>query len=187
MLPTLSLNVQTFLHLLFSLNCLILPQVTTWQPLLYWQNHQNRFLNWLPNYHHNLPTLWVVFNVLFLAFVWWCYLDILLTSCKIWIMIRFLFKKSNSYWLHLMGMSCLNYHWFFQLLICLYKCKAWIESTMGMFGTRWSQPISRKNLGLVLGRLIAWATCVVCKMTVRTLYYVLLVMKSFGVVSAHIF
>jgi len=146
MLPTLSLNVQTFLHLLFSLNCLILPQVTTWQPLLYWQNHQNRFLNWLPNYHHNLPTLWVVFNVLFLAFVRWCYLDIPLTSCKIWIMIRFLFKKSNSYWLHLMGMSCLNYHWFFQLLICLYKCKAWIESTMGMFGTRWSQPISRNFL-----------------------------------------
>jgi len=33
-----------------------------------------------------------------------------LTSCKIWIMIRFLFKKSNSYRLHLMGMSCLNYH-----------------------------------------------------------------------------
>jgi hypothetical protein len=57
-------------------------------------------------------------------------------------------------------------------------------------GHVWNKVITTnilKKLGLILGRLVAWATCVVCKMSVSTLYYVLLVMKYFGVVSANIF
>jgi hypothetical protein len=45
----------------------------------------------------------------------------------------------------------------------------------------------QKNLGLALGRFVAWVTCVVCEMTMKTLCNLALVMKSFGAMSTHIF
>ncbi len=60
-------NVQIFLHLLFSLNYLILPQVTTSYPFFCLRNHRKWFLNLVVHCHHNLPTQLRVFNLLFLA------------------------------------------------------------------------------------------------------------------------
>ncbi len=45
----------------------------------------------------------------------------------------------------------------------------------------------KKKLGLTLGRFVAWVTCVVCDMTMKTLCNLALVMKSFGAMSTHIF
>jgi hypothetical protein len=57
-------------------------------------------------------------------------------------------------------------------------------------GHTWCKVITtniKKNLGLALGRFIAWVTCVVCEMTMKTLCNLALVMKSFGAMSTHIF
>jgi hypothetical protein len=108
-------------------------------------------------------------------------------SCKIWIITRYLFKKFNPCWLLLMEMSCSNCHRCFWLCTCLRKCKPWIESMMAMLGARWSQPISRRILGLALGKLVAWVTCSIYKTTMKTLCALVFTMKSFGAVSAHIF
>ncbi len=91
-------------------------------------NHQIRFLNWLPNYHHNPLIRWAVFSPLSLAFMPWHQLNIPPTSCEIWIMTKFLYKKFNYCRLYLMGMSCSNFHQFFWLFIGLHICKAWIEA-----------------------------------------------------------
>ncbi len=58
---------------------------------------------------------------------------------------------------------------------------------MAMLGVNWSQPIKKIHLGLTSRKLIAWVTCVVCRMIVRTLCALPLVMKHFDVVSAFIF
>jgi hypothetical protein len=51
-------------------------------------------------------------------------------------MTRYLFTKSNSYQLLLMGMSYLNYRHCFQMLTTPPKCKAWIENMVAMLGAR---------------------------------------------------
>jgi len=86
-----------------------------------------------------------------------------------------------------MEMFCSNCHSCFWLHIGLCKCKAWIESMMFMFGARWSQLILRIILGLALGKFIVWVTYDVCMTNVRTLCTLAFVVKSSGVVNAHIF
>jgi len=49
-------QVQMLLHLLFSFNYPILPQVTTSHPFFCQGNHQKQFLNLVVRCHHNLPT-----------------------------------------------------------------------------------------------------------------------------------
>ncbi len=98
---------------------------------------------------------------------------------------RYLFTKSNSYQLLLMGMYYLNYRHCFQMLTTPPKCKAWIESMVAMLCARWSQPISKIILGLTLERLVAWVICVVFKMIMKTLCILAFAMKSSGTVSIY--
>jgi hypothetical protein len=58
---------------------------------------------------------------------------------------------------------------------------------MAILGARWLQLISRTILGLAFRKLIAWVTCGVYIMTMKTSCILALVMKSFNVMSAHIF
>jgi len=138
---TFSLNVMMFLHLLFSLNCLIPLQVTTWHPFLCWWNCQKSFFNLMPLCCHNHPPLWGIFSLLSLAYMWWCYQDKPQMSCGLWIIIRSIYEKSNSCRLFSMGTSCLNCCKSIWMLTTLPKCKAWIKSSMAMLGISWSQPI----------------------------------------------
>ncbi len=98
---TFSLNVQMFLHLLFSLNCLIPPKVTTWHPMVFRWNCWLQVFNVLPCSYHNLVALQVVLSMFSLACMLWCYKDIPSMSCEIWIIIKYLFKKfifANCFW-----------------------------------------------------------------------------------------
>ncbi len=133
-LTTPSLNVMMFLHLVFSLNYLILPWVRTWHPFLCWWNRWKAFFNLMPFCFQSHPSMWGVFSLLFLAYMWWCLKDKLWTNYGIWIVTRYHYKKSNSCRLFLMGMFCLKYCQCFRLLTTLPKCKAWIESMMTMLG-----------------------------------------------------
>ncbi len=175
-----------FLPFLFSFNCLILPKVTIWHPFFHWWNHQKRLFNLVPRCHHNPPPLLGVSNFLFLASMQWHCQDILLTNYEICIMTRYLFTKSNFYRFLLMRMSYSDYHHCFQILTTPPKCKAWIESMVAMLGARWSQPISKIVLGLTSRRLVAWVSCVVFKMIMKTLCIIAFTMKSFGAVNTYI-
>ncbi len=85
-------------------------------PCFVWWNHQNQLFNLLPNYHHNPSTKRAIFSLLYFASMPYRWLNIPPTSCKFWIIIRFFYKISNAYQqLHLMGMSCSNYHRVFQV------------------------------------------------------------------------
>ncbi len=133
------------------------------------------------------PTLQTLFGQLFFAFALWHYLDIPPTSCKIWIITRYLFKKFNSCQLLLMEMFVSNSHPCFWLHVSLHKCRAWIQSMMAMLGARWSQPISRIVLGLTSAKLVTWVICGVFMMIVKISCALALAMKSSSVMSAHIF
>jgi len=103
--------------------------------------------NYVLSYHHIPPPLFKIFNPWFLAYVQWCFQDVPPTSCKIWIMTKYMFIKSNSCRLFSMGTSYLDCRWCFPMFMALQKCRAWIENMMDMFGARWSQPISKIILG----------------------------------------
>lgn len=70
---TFSLNVQTLLHLLFSVNCVIPPKVMTWHPMVFQWDCRLWVLNVLLCSYHNLLTLQAVLSLLSFAFVLWCY------------------------------------------------------------------------------------------------------------------
>ncbi len=105
--------------------------------------------------HYNPPLLFEVFNLWFLACMQWCFQDVPPMSCKIWLMTRYLFQKSNFCQLFSMGMSYLNCCQCFLMLTTLRICKAWTTSMMAMFGVKWSQLISKIVLGRILGKLVA--------------------------------
>ncbi len=94
---TFSLNVQTLLHLLFSLNYLILPQVTTSQLVGLRWDHRLWVLNVSPRNYHNPLALLAIFSLLSLTSMLWRFQNIPLTNCKIWIIIIHIFKKFSSY------------------------------------------------------------------------------------------
>jgi hypothetical protein len=101
-------------------------------------------------------------------------------------------EKSNCCQLLSMGMSCLNCHPSIRMFTTLPNCKAWTKSMMAMLGVNWSQLIKKIHLGLASGKLVAWVTCIVCRMIVsrmivKTLCTLPLVMRHFDVVSAFIF
>jgi hypothetical protein len=58
---------------------------------------------------------------------------------------------------------------------------------VAMLNARSSQPISRIVLGLDLGKLVAWVTYDVCMTIMKTLCALAFAMKSFSMVSTHIF
>ncbi len=124
-LMILSLNVLTFLRLIFSLNCLIRWQLRTWHHFFCWQNRRKTFFNLKHLCHQSHPPCG---EYLICCFLLTC--DGATrppTSYGVWIMTISFCKKSNSYWLLLMGTSCLNYHPSIQMLTTLFKCKAWTE------------------------------------------------------------
>ncbi len=147
---------------------------------------KNDFSIWCLIVIRTFHLCWEYLIFLFLASMQWHCQDILLTNYKICIMTRYLFTKSNSCQLLLMGMSYSNYRHYFQMLTTLPKCKAWIESMAAMLGARWSQPISKIVLGLTSRRFVAWVICVVFKMITKTLCILAFTMKSFGVVNIYI-
>jgi hypothetical protein len=63
---------------------------------------------------------------------------------------------------HSMKTFCLKCLSWPKTIIAHHRYKEWIESTMAMFGPRWSQPISRIILAWILGRFTAWVIYIVC-------------------------
>jgi hypothetical protein len=87
-----------------------------------------------------------------------------ITSCIIWttkiLQFKLFFFFCPQHSMVIFYSKSLHY----ALVIYLHcRCKAWIESTMAMFGQRLLQPISKIFLVLVSGRLAIWVTCVVLR------------------------
>jgi hypothetical protein len=76
-----SFNVLMFLCPLFSLNCLIIQWVKTWHHPLCRQNRRKAFFSLETFCCQSHPPMWGVFNLMFLAYAWWCYDT---TSNELW-------------------------------------------------------------------------------------------------------
>ncbi len=166
---------------MFKCSCLFYFRLIVWF-FLKWQFDTPSFIDEIIKKDYSI---WCLVVIITLHLFWEYLISCFLPLCN-GIMTRYLFTKSNSYRFLLMRMSYSNYRHCFQILTTPPKCKAWIESMVAMLGARWSQPISKIVLGLTSRRLVAWVSCVVFKMIIKTLCIIAFTMKSFGVVNTYI-